>query len=271
MVVFPFCKVNIGLSVVERRNDGYHNIESLFYPVDLTDILEVVESDDGKNHFVMTGLSLDGDPSQNLCVKAYDQLSKEFLIPPVRIHLHKNIPAGAGLGGGSSDAAFMLRCINELFDLEVSKEDLFLHAMQIGSDCGFFMQDSPAIVKGRGESLSPLNISLSNYKIVIIKPDIHIKTANAYAGIVPGKSEYPIAGIISRPVSEWQGNLINDFEQNILKNHPKINDIKTKLQNAGALFVSMTGSGSAVYGIFEKGIQTSMIFPGCFTWSGILS
>ena len=270
MVVFPFCKVNIGLSVVERRRDGYHNIESLFYPVDLTDVLEVVESDDGKNHFVITGLPLDGDPSQNLCVKAYDQLSKEFLIPPVRCHLHKNIPAGAGLGGGSSDAAFMLRCLNKLFDLKISKEDLFLHAMQMGSDCGFFVQDSPAVVTGRGESLSALNISLSNYKIVIIKPNIHVITAEAYARIKPKKPDFAIKDIILRPVSEWQGNLINDFEETTLKNYPKISDIKTKLQNAGALFVSMTGSGSAVYGIFEKGIQTSMILPGCFMWSGRL-
>lgn len=270
MIVFPFCKVNIGLSVVDRRPDGYHNIESLFYPVNLTDVLELVVSNDGKNHFTITGIPLDGDTSQNLCVKAYKLLSGDFPIPPIKFHLHKIIPAGAGLGGGSSDAAFMLRGLNKIFKLGISKKDLFQYAMQIGSDCGFFMQDSPAIVSGRGEHVSPINISLNSYKIVIVKPNIHIQTANAYQGIKAQKPDVSLNDVINMPIIEWQKYLKNDFEQTILIDYPGIAEIKSKLVDAGALYTSMSGSGSAVYGIFEKEIRQNLESPGCFVWSGIL-
>jgi 4-diphosphocytidyl-2-C-methyl-D-erythritol kinase len=237
MVAFPPCKINLGLNIIRRRPDGYHDIETCFYPVPWTDILEVIPSD--KFEFTTSGMAIPGD--DNLCVKAYQLLKA----PPAKIHLHKIIPTGAGLGGGSSDAAWTLRLLNDVFDLKHSKEKLKEYAATLGSDCSFFIDDIPMIGKGRGEVLSPSTISLKGKFIVIITPDVHVSTADAYAGIIPG----------GRKV-EWEGVMLeelkNDFEETIFKKFPEIRSIKEELYKAGAEYASMSGSGSSVYGIFPK-------------------
>ncbi len=235
MIAFPPCKINLGLNVLRKRNDGYHDIETCFYPILWTDILEVIPSD--KFEFTVSGNVIPGD--DNLCIKAYQLLKP----PPAKIHLHKIIPTGAGLGGGSSDAAWTLRLLNDVFLLGLSKDQLKSVASQIGSDCAFFIEDGPMIGSGRGEILSPANISMKGKFIVIVKPEIHVSTAEAYAGIVPKESKLDLTKINS---------LKNDFEESVFKKHPLIQSIKQQLYNAGAEYASMSGSGSAVYGIFNS-------------------
>jgi 4-diphosphocytidyl-2-C-methyl-D-erythritol kinase len=255
VVAFPPCKINLGLNVVRKRDDGYHDIETCSYPVPWTDILEIIPSD--KFEFTTSGNPIPGDG--NLCVRAYQLLKT----PPVKIHLHKIIPAGAGLGGGSSDAAWTLRLLNEIFDLKLSKEQLQQHAATLGSDCPFFIDDGPMIGKGRGEVLTKTNLSLSGKFIVIIKPAVHVSTAEAYSGIAPGERN-----------TDWENvrldDLKNDFETTIFKKYPLIRSIKEKLYNAGSIYASMSGSGSAVYGIFSEKVDYEKIFPGTIGYSGWL-
>lgn len=233
MVAFPPCKINLGLNVVRKRSDGFHDIETCFYPIRWTDILEVIPSN--KFEFTTSGNAIPGD--DNLCVRAYKLLNT----PPAKIHLHKIIPTGAGLGGGSSDAAWTLRLLNDVFGLNLSKEELKNYASQLGSDCAFFIEDVPMIGTGRGEILTKANIDLSGKYIVIIKPDIHVSTAEAYASIVPKESEFNLNDLNS---------LKNDFEVSVFKKYPQIEKIKAALYEAGASYASMSGSGSAVFGIF---------------------
>lgn len=240
MIAFPPCKINLGLNVVRKRSDGYHDIETCFYPVPWTDILEVIPSD--KFEFTMSGNSIPGN--DNLCVKAYDLLKP----PPARIHLHKIIPTGAGLGGGSSDAAWTLRLLNDVFNLGLKNEDLKRHAAKLGSDCSFFIDDVPMIGSGRGEVLLPANVNLKGKFIVIVKPDVHVSTVEAYSGIVPKESTLDIETV---PFDEWRNHLKNDFEESIFRKHPAIAVIKDGLYRAGANYASMSGSGSAVFGIFS--------------------
>ncbi len=238
MVAFPPCKINLGLNVVRKRSDGFHDIETCFYPVKWTDILEVIPSE--KFEFTTSGNVIPGgNVEDNLCVRAYKLLKA----PPARIHLHKIIPTGAGLGGGSSDAAWTLRLLNDVFDLKHSKDDLKKFASQLGSDCAFFIEDVPMIGTGRGEILTKANVDLSGKFIVIIKPDIHVSTAEAYSAIVPKESPFDLNNIYS---------LKNDFEESVFKKYPAIQEIKTALYNAGASYASMSGSGSAVFGIFTQ-------------------
>ena len=250
MIAFPPCKVNLGLNVLRKRPDGYHDIETCFYPIPWTDILEVIPSD--KFEFTYSGNVIPGE--DNLCVKAYRLLNA----PPAKIHLHKIIPTGAGLGGGSSDAAWTLRLLNEVFDLNLSNNELKKYAAQIGSDCAFFIDDGPMIGTGKGEILTPATISLSGKFIAIVKPDVHVSTAEAYAGIVPNESKLDLGNI--------QG-LKNDFEEPIFKKYPVIRSIKQTLYNNGAIYASMTGSGSAVYGIFNNAIDPKALFPGSTVFS----
>ena len=242
MVAFPPCKINLGLNVLRKRDDGYHDIETCFYPIPWTDILEVIPSD--KFEFTVSGNAIPGD--DNLCVKAYRLLNT----PPAKIHLHKIIPTGAGLGGGSSDAAWTLRLLNDVFQLKLSKDELKKYAAQIGSDCAFFIEDGPMIGTGRGEILRPAKVDLKGKFIVIVKPDVHVSTAEAYSGIVPKGSKLDLSDIRS---------LRNDFEETIFKKYPAIESIKKSLYQAGATYASMSGSGSAVYGIFNDRPSTSVI------------
>lgn len=268
MVSFPYCKINLGLNVVSKRADGFHNIETCFYPIPWKDILEIIPSSEFS--FTQSGIDVPGRQQDNLCVKAYQLLKNDFKIGNVKMHLHKIIPMGAGLGGGSSDAAFTLRLLNSMFDLKLSVEVLKKYAAQLGSDCSFFIEDIPMIGTGRGEVLSPASNYLSGLYLVLVKPDIHVSTAEAYSGIVPQKTEFPITEILKLPISEWGRRLKNDFEKSVFEKHPLIGQLKEKMYSCGAIYASMSGSGSSVYGIFEKPVDLKKEFPGVDYWSGEL-
>ena len=251
MIVFPNAKINIGLNVVEKRLDGFHNIESVFYPVfDVVDVLEIVESE--VLAFTSTGIAIPGDASSNLCVKAFKLLKKDFNIPDVKIHLHKMIPIGAGLGGGSADAAFTLKVLNELFKLQLSKEELITYSRQLGSDCAFFINNKPVYAHHKGDEFEDVLLDISNYEIVIEYPNIHIGTVEAYGGITPKSANKNIKELIQLPVEHWKENVVNDFETSVFPKHPSIKRVKEQMYLNGAVFAAMTGSGSAVFGLFEK-------------------
>ncbi len=268
MIAFPHCKINLGLHVLSKRSDGYHNIETCFYPVPRTDILELIPS--SQFSFTQSGLKVDGKDEDNLCVKAFRLLQKEFGIEEVKIHLHKIVPMGAGLGGGSSDAAFTLRLLNQVFDLKLSTEQLKGYASQLGSDCAFFIEDQPLIGTGRGEVLSPASISLKGYYLTLVKPDIHVSTAEAYSGIEPKQPGISIQEILKSPLQEWKGKLTNDFEKSIFKKYPAINNVKERLYSLGAIYSSMSGSGASVFGVFERPIDLKKEFTSMDYWSGEL-
>lgn len=266
MVSFPPCKINLGLKVLRKRPDGYHDIETCFYPVPWTDILEVIIAD--KFEFTSTGLTIAGKEEDNLCVKAYRLLQNDFQLKPVKIHLHKIVPMGAGLGGGSSDAAFTLTTLNELYQLNLSLQQLTQYAAQLGSDCAFFLQPRPMIGTGRGEVLSSLEVDLKNYHLVIVKPPIHVSTAEAYRGVMLDEHGASIATILQQPLQKWKETLINHFEKSVFENHPEIKAIKEKLYAQGAVYASMSGSGSSVFGIFEKPVDLQKEFATYDYWTG---
>jgi 4-diphosphocytidyl-2-C-methyl-D-erythritol kinase len=265
MVCFPPCKINLGLQIINKRTDGYHNLETCFYPVPWTDILEVIKSDDF--NFTSSGNSIPGKQEENLCIKAYELLKRDFSLAPVKIHLHKIIPTGAGLGGGSSDAAYTLRVLNTLFELGLSQEILMGYAAQLGSDCSFFVQDKPMLGTGRGEILNEMGSLLGRNFLVMIKPNIHVSTAEAYAGIRPRKPVHPVDFILRQPISKWKFLLKNDFEETVFESFPAIKEIKDKLYASGALYASMSGTGSTVFGIFESEINVDE-FKDATKWSG---
>lgn len=268
MVVFPHCKINLGLQIVSKRTDGYHNIETCFYPVPWTDILEIIKAE--KFSFSSSGLDIPGNPDDNLCIKAYRLLQRDFNLSPVQMHLHKVIPAGAGLGGGSSDAAFTLRTINSIFKLGLSTQQLLTYAAQLGSDCSFFVEDKPMLGRGRGEILSDLNLSLKGMFLILVKPDIHVSSAEAFAGIKPKQPSASLSEILSLPLSEYRGVLINDFEESVFQKHPSIASIKESMYQHGALYASMSGSGASVFGIFNSQVDLKNYFPGMVYWMGML-
>lgn len=252
MIVFPNIKINLGLSITEKRPDGYHNLETVFYPVALEDALEIraLPEADKKITLHQYGMEITGNPEDNLVAKAYSLLDKEFHLPPVEIHLYKHIPSGAGLGGGSSDAAFMLKLLNGHFHLNLSEEQLEIYAATLGADCAFFIKNKPVYAEGIGNIFSPIELSLKGYQIMIVKPDVFVSTREAFANIHPHHPEYPVKEVIRRPVAEWKDTLINDFEASVFPQHPVIGEIKQELYNQGALYASMSGSGSSVFGLF---------------------
>ncbi len=266
MIVFPDCKINLGLNILRKRSDGYHDLETIFYPVPLTDSLEIIENKQpGKNPglpFTSSGLPIAGKPASNLCVKAYRLLKKDFPdIPAVSIHLHKVIPSGAGLGGGSADGAFALKMMNEMFALGLTTEQLIKYALQLGSDCPFFIINKPCFATGRGEIMEEITVDLSAYKIVIINPGIHIDTGRAFLDMTPALPDHSVKEIISRPIETWKDDLKNDFEKPVFLQHREIVDIKDSLYRLGAIYASMSGSGSTVFGIFPKEKQLQLSFP----------
>ena len=252
MIVFPNIKINLGLSITEKRPDGYHNLETVFYPVALEDALEIraLPEADKKITLHQYGMDIAGNPEDNLVAKAYSLLDKEFHLPPVEIHLYKHIPSGAGLGGGSSDAAFMLKLLNGHFHLNLSEEQLEIYAATLGADCAFFIKNKPVYAEGIGNIFSPIELSLKGYQIMIVKPDVFVSTREAFANIHPHHPEYPVKEVIRRPVAEWKDTLINDFEASVFPQHPVIGEIKQELYNQGAIYASMSGSGSSVFGLF---------------------
>jgi 4-diphosphocytidyl-2-C-methyl-D-erythritol kinase len=270
MVVFPNAKVNLGLNIIRKRPDGFHDIETLLYPVAFRDILEIVPSETGESEFRVTGLPVPGDLSSNLCVRACNLLASEHKIPPVRLHLHKIIPMGAGLGGGSSDAAFTLKLLNDLFSIGLSSGQMMDCARRLGSDCAFFIENQPSIATGKGDQLEPFGSHLSGYSCMIVVPPVHVTTAEAYAGVTPKESSEPIRQIAGRPLPGWKDYLFNDFEETVFRRFPMISSIKDQLYAAGAVYASMSGSGSAVYGLFQGQTPGSELFPDFLTWQGSL-
>jgi 4-diphosphocytidyl-2-C-methyl-D-erythritol kinase len=275
MICFPNSKINLGLQVKKKRSDGYHDIETVFCPLELSDILEVTPEPGQKGNFTWsnTGIEIDTEPADNLCIKALKEIAGKHDLPGVAIHLHKVIPPGAGLGGGSSDAAHMLTALNQLFKLGIPRSDLEIMAGRIGSDCPFFLHNRPACAKGRGEILEPVELDLAGKNIMVIHPGISVSTGWAYAGIKPGDHPVSPAGIVRLDPREWQGRLINDFEPLVFSKYPVIREIKERMLSVGAFYSSMTGSGSAVFGMFDDEPETgymSKVFPGMFIWKGKL-
>lgn len=271
MVVFPNAKINLGLSVIERRTDGYHNIESIFFPIPLCDVLEFVEAPGQDRHaFASSGIDVECKPDANLVMKCVERLGLESQLPPLNIFLHKVIPHGAGLGGGSSDAAFMLSALNEFLGLGFSREQLVAVAASIGSDCPFFLYNSACFVTGRGEVLTPVGLNLTGYHLLLVKPPVHVSTARAYAGIVPARPRVPVQQALQTRPEEWRFFLNNDFEAVVFKVYPEIESLKRMMYERGAVYAAMSGSGSAVFGLFSESPYVQEFPKDCFVWSGRL-
>ena len=272
MIIFPKAKINLGLRVIRKRPDGYHDIETLFYPVSLCDALEFVETPlpIKKDILTVTGLDTGSDPEENLVIKAAKKLREKHSLPFLKIHLHKAIPAGAGLGGGSSDAAFLLKALNRHFELNFDEVSLKTTALELGSDCPFFIDCVPAFGSGRGEKLKPFGPILSGYYILLVNPGIGINTREAYENCQPGVSSNNLLQLIECPVAEWKELAVNDFENFAIRKHSMIGEIKKELYNSGAILSLMSGSGSTVYGIFaEKPFITGNL-KNLVIWEGVL-
>lgn len=252
MVVFPNCKINLGLRITSKRADGYHNLETVFYPLKWEDALEAVKS--RQDRFIQTGIAVPGNSNDNVCLKAVSLLKKDFpRIGALDIHLHKTIPTGAGLGGGSADGAFMLRLLNRLYQLQLSEEQLLEYSLQLGSDCPFFIVNQPCFATGRGEILQRVSLNLADFSFLIIHPCIHVDTGWAFTQITPAVPERSVPEITRQPVDTWRNLLINDFEPPVFQKYPEIGGLKELLYKKGAIYAAMSGSGSAVFGIFKKG------------------
>ncbi len=250
MILFPPAKINLGLHILNKRNDGYHELETAMIPIPFTDILEILPSK--KFEFKQSGIPIPGDIDSNLCVKAYLLMKEKYNIPPIFIHLKKIIPMGGGLGGGSSDASFILKGINTLFSLNLSNEILENLASQLGSDCPFFIQNIPQIAKGRGEILSKTTIDLTGYYLKIINIGIHVGTKEAFEGVQFSKNTKTVSEIVTQPIETWKTELENDFEKTVFAIYPELLEVKKQLYKEGAIYTSMSGSGSTLYGIFGK-------------------
>ena len=256
MITFPNAKINLGLRITERRPDGYHNLETIFYPIHLEDALEVVPLKDNKQEYDLkiTGTPIDGTTEDNLVVRGYRLLKQDFDFPPLHIYMYKHIPLGAGLGGGSSDAAFMIKLLNEKFALGMTTGQMEAYASRLGADCAFFIQDRPVLATGIGNEFTPIDLSLKGMYIVLVKPSVSVSTREAYAGVTPQRPDVPLTTLIRRPIEEWRDCIANDFEPSVFRAYPEIAAIKDKLYDMGAVYASMSGSGSTVYGIFRESV-----------------
>lgn len=267
MIAFPNCKINLGLNILRKRTDGFHDIETVFYPLPIKDIVEIIHAEsitnnspgtpktNGKSgvHFVPSGLEIPGEKELNLCIKAYHLLQKDFPdLPPIQLFLHKVIPIGAGLGGGSADGAFTLKLLNEKFQLKLKMEKLLDYALQLGSDCPFFILNRPCIATGRGEFLEVIQLDLSRYFFVLVNPGIFINTSWAFQQVTPSNPPGKIAEIMAQPIAAWSSRLNNAFEMPVFSEYPQLAEIKKRLYDSGAIYSSLSGSGSCIYGIFES-------------------
>jgi len=263
MIVFPNAKINIGLNITGKRPDGFHNLETVFLPVGWRDVLEFVVADEVQ--FTSSGILISGEPEANLVMKAYRLVQKDFSLPPLKIHLHKQIPFGAGLGGGSSDGAFMLSMLNRQFELNLSREELELYAAQLGSDCPFFIRNTPVFASGRGEMMEPVRLALNDWFILLVKPPVEVSTAKAFQRVVPQQPDISLKSLVQLPVLQWKEEVVNQFEPSVFHLYPEIEALKQRLHDLGAAYASMSGSGSCVYGLFQQlPLRWESLFPAPF-------
>lgn len=253
MITFANAKINIGLQVLDRRPDGYHNLETVFYPVKLFDILELVPSNSLK--LEVSGIGIPNNNEDNLCIRAYKALQHDYDLTPVQIYLHKRIPIGAGLGGGSSDAAFLIKLLSNYFKLDLSVVQMESYARTLGADCSFFIQNKPVYATGIGDVFTEITVDLSSYKLVLIKPPIHVSTGEAYGSVRSSRESKNLFNCIRLPIAQWKNHIFNDFEPGIFNRHPEIRGIKSVLYEKGAAYAAMSGSGSTVYGLFDEVID----------------
>lgn len=277
MITYPIAKINLGLNVVAKRPDGYHDLETVFYPVPIKDALEVVPMTDGFPSAVdcdlkVTNIAIDGDEQKNLVVRAYQLLKGDFpTLPRLHAHLWKGIPTQAGMGGGSSDCAYMIRVLNDMLALRLSKEQMAGYAARLGADCAFFIYSTPCYAEGIGERLQPIALDLQGWHIGVVRPDIPVSTREAFSLIRPHKPKENCRDVVAQPVETWRGRLTNDFEQSVFALHPEIGGVKERLYEIGATYAAMTGSGSALFGLFkEQPASLGDCFPDMFTWQGTL-
>lgn len=276
MIVYPNAKINIGLNVVEKRPDGYHNLETVFYPIGLQDILEIKVLDEGNvpecgYKLKITGTILDGSPEDNLVVRAFKMLKHDFNLPPVSIGLYKHIPTGAGLGGGSSDAAFTIKTLNKRFDLRLTDEQMEEYCTRLGADCPFFIKDTPVFATGIGNEFHPVSFSLKGKHLVLVKPDIFVSTKDAYAKVNVRRPDTPLPELLAQPLETWKDTVINDFERSVFSKYPEIAAIKDSMYDIGAVYASMSGSGSSVFGIFDEPVENiDEVFSGMFCRQRVL-
>ena len=263
MISFPNAKINLGLHITEKRPDGFHNLETVFYPVGWCDVLEFVEANELQ--FTSSGIPIPGDPESNLVMKAYRLLKKEFEIPALKIHLHKQIPFGAGLGGGSSDGAFMLKMLNKVYDLNLSEERLIDYSLILGSDCPFFIMNKPVYATEKGDKMNIINLKLNGLFIIIVKPQVEVSTAKAFQLVVPQKSEISLDNLVHLPVQNWKYSIVNQFESSVFQQYPEVGAIRRQLYDSGAVYASMSGSGSSVFGLFRQlPANLESLFPAPF-------
>jgi 4-diphosphocytidyl-2-C-methyl-D-erythritol kinase len=270
MISFPNAKINLGLNVTGKRPDKFHEVETVIFPIAFCDILEIIPSGKRQFDFQYSGLTIPGRPEDNLCIRAYRMLKDEFNLPDVRIHLHKVIPMGAGLGGGSSDAACTIKLLNDLFSIALSPFQMIQYANRLGSDCPFFIENRPCFASGKGNQLEPVDLELAGYSVAIVVPPVHVSTAEAYEQVEIKKPAENIRAILMTPPDLWKDHLINDFEGSVFKSYAEILQIKETLYRAGAVYASLSGSGSSVYGLFDRPVPDLTLFTDCITWTGNL-
>lgn len=273
MITFPNAKINLGLHILTKRDDGFHEIETIMWPLKLTDALEIIPASDGVFRFTRSGISLPCDGKPNLCQRAWHLMQQHAGISPVHMYLHKAIPAGSGLGGGSADAAFTLKMLNSLFQCNLSVLELKTLAAAIGSDCSFFIENTPSIAKGRGEVLEPIRLQLPGMYLLLVVPKVLVNTAQAYSKVSPEIPLESLSSAVQHPVEKWKNRVFNKFEESVFVQHPLLLEIKHNLYAQGAVYASMSGSGSSIFGLFANPItiDTEVAFPGCFIWKEQLS
>lgn len=274
MILFPNAKINLGLDILRKRPDGYHDVETVMYPIPWTDVLELTPSGSGETSLTCSGRGVACEPEKNLVMKAYRALERRMgRLPGVDIHLRKVIPDGAGLGGGSADAAFTLRGLNELFDLGLTQEELAGIGATLGADVPFFIYNRPMLCTGTGTEMRPYEVSLGGMWILVAKPEVSVPTAAAYSKVTPAVPEVRIAETLQQPIGEWHGVLKNDFEASVFPAYPAVEEVKARMASLGPVYGSMSGSGSAVFGVFDRDIlaeDVAELFPNCQLFSGRL-
>ena len=277
MITFPVAKINLGLNVVEKRADGYHNLQTVFYPVPIMDALEIVPMSDGFPSDVdcdlkVTNITIEGDEQRNLVVRAYQLLKADYPeLPRVHAHLWKGIPTQAGMGGGSSDCGYMIRLLNETFDMGLSSEQMQQYAARLGADCAFFIESRACYAEGIGERLQPIDLDLSGWHIGVVRPDIPVPTKEAFSRIHPHYPALNCRDVVRQPVETWRDRVTNDFEESVFVLHPEIGAVKEQLYKMGATYAAMSGSGSALFGLFkDEPDALRQTFPDMFTFSGVL-